>query len=98
MSIGLYAFGIYHFTQPDAAWRSGTMETVTATCLLAAAYLLPLKAAVVIHFVFAVMLAGLGIRHAIHGQGYISGAAELIFAAALVYGAVVILKTLKNQS
>ena len=95
MALALYAFGIYHFTQPNAAWRSGTIETVTATCLAASVYILPLKAGFIIHVIFAVGLAGLGIRHEIHGHGYVSGTLEILFAVALIYGAVLIRKAWK---
>jgi hypothetical protein len=94
----LYVLGIYHYTQPDAAWRSGTIEIVTASCLLAAVYLLPLKAAAVINIIFSLMLTVLGIRHAAIGGGWISGTIELIFAGVLVYGAVMINRKRKKKS
>ena len=95
MALALYGFSIYHFTQPNAAWRSGTIEAVTATCLLASAYLLPLMAAFIVQIIFAIGLCGLGIRHEMHGHGYVSGTMELIFAVVLAYSAVLINRTKK---
>lgn len=97
MAVVLYGLGIYHFTQPNAAWRSGTIETVTATCLLIAACLVPPRVAVIIDIVFALAITALGIRHISFGGGYVSGTIELIFAASLVYCAVLISKNLKSK-
>jgi hypothetical protein len=98
MALVLNGFGIYHYTQPDAAWRSGTIEVVTASCLVTAAFLVPLKTAMVINLVFSVFLIGLGIRHCAIGGGWVSGSTELVFAALLIYGAVIISRKRKAGS
>jgi hypothetical protein len=89
MAIVLYALGIYHYTQPNAAWRSGTIETVTATCLLIAAYLVPVRVAIAINVIFALGITALGIRHLSFGGGYISGTIELVFAVCLIIGSFI---------
>jgi hypothetical protein len=97
MAVVLYALGIYHYTQPNAAWRSGTIETVTATCLLIAAYLVPSRVATAINVVFAIGITALGIRHMSHGGGYVSGSIELIFAVLLIWSAVLLYKQRKSN-
>jgi hypothetical protein len=96
MAFVLYGFSIYHFTQPNAAWRSGTIESVIATCLLAAAYLVPELVAIIINAFFALCLIALGIRHVSIGGGWVSGSTELLFAALLVTGAILINKQRKS--
>jgi|WetSurMetagenome_2_1015567.scaffolds.fasta_scaffold1653180_1 hypothetical protein len=96
MALVLYGFSIYHFTQPNAAWRSGTIESITATCLLAAAYLVPVLVAIIINAFFAFWLIVLGIRHVSIGGGWVSGSTELLFAALLVTGAFMIHKQKKS--
>jgi hypothetical protein len=95
MALALYGFGIYHYTQPDAAWRSGTIEVVTASSLLVAVTIVPLKAAMIINLVFSVFIIGLGIRHCVIGGGWISGSTELVIAVLLIYGAIRIVKARK---
>jgi hypothetical protein len=97
-ALALYGFGIYHYTQPDAAWRSGTIEVVTASGLLAAVTVAPLKVAVIINLVFSVFMIGLGIRHCAIGGGWVSGSTELAVAVLLIYGAVKINKARKTGS
>jgi hypothetical protein len=89
MAFLLYILGIYHYTQPNAAWRSGTIETITATFLLIAAYLLTSTGYIVTNVVFALIIAALGIRHVSFGGGWFSGITELIFAILLVIGALI---------
>jgi hypothetical protein len=97
MAVVLYGLGIYHYTQPDAAWRSGTIETLTATSLLVAAFLVPPGIAIVINVVFAIGIIALGIRHISFGGGYVSGSIELIFAVLLIWSAVLISKQRKSK-
>jgi hypothetical protein len=92
MAFVLIVLGIYHFTQPNAAWRSGTLESVTAISLLTAAYLVPPLAAIVINCCLAVIMTGLGIRHIAIGGGWVSGSIELLFAAAIVVSSIIIYK------
>jgi hypothetical protein len=92
MAFVLIVLGIYHFTQPNAAWRSGTLESITAILLLAAAYVVPPVGAIVINCCLAVLMTGLGIRHAVIGGGWVSGSIELLFAVALVISSVIIYK------
>jgi hypothetical protein len=92
MAVVLIGFGAYHYTQPNAAWRSGTIESVSALALLAAAYLVPPKAAVIINGVLAFLLLALGIRHIAIGGGWVSGSIELVFTCLLVFVAVMISK------
>jgi hypothetical protein len=90
MAVILIILGIYHYTQPDAAWRSGTVESISAIMLLMAAYLVSPVAAIVINSCVAAVMAGFGIRHAAIGGGWVSGSIELLFAAILVTVAVII--------
>jgi hypothetical protein len=92
----LIVLGIYHYTQPNAAWRSGTIESITAVLLLAAAYEVSNKAARVINIVLAGVLLSLGIRHLAIGGGWVSGSIEIVFAALLVFGAAIMYKTTKK--
>lgn len=98
MAVVLYVLGIYHYTQPNAAWRSGTIETVTASLLLVAAYFASSVVAMVINFSFTVILVALGIRHAAIGGGWVSGTVELLFAVILFTNAVIIYKARKRIS
>lgn len=79
----------YHYTQPNAAWLSGTAELILASSLLTAAYLASPLIAIVINLVVAFLMTGLGIRHAAIGGGWVSGSIELTFAAILVVIAVI---------
>jgi threonine/homoserine/homoserine lactone efflux protein len=97
MAVVLIGFGVYHYTQPNAAWRSGTIESIAALLLLAAAYLVPPKAAIIINGALAVILCGLGIRHLAIGGGWVSGSIEELFACLLVIGAVIISKKQKTN-
>ena len=76
--------GIYHFTQPNQAWRSGTIEVVCASALMAAACLLGRTKAMLIQVAVALGIGALGIRHLIIGGGWRSGITELFLAIALV--------------
>jgi hypothetical protein len=84
IAIVLCGISIYHFTQPNEAWRSGTTELISAFLLLTAAYLVSHVKAMVINLVVAVGISGLGVRHLIHGGGWESGITELFFAVLLV--------------
>jgi hypothetical protein len=95
MAVVLIILGIYHYTQPNAAWRSGTTESLCAILLLTAAYLVSPLVAVVINSCAAVVMAGFGIRHAAIGGGWVSGSIELLFAAILVATSVMIHKKRK---
>ncbi len=96
MAVVLYGIGIYHYTQPNAAWRSGTIETVTASLLLVSAYLVSSLPAIIIDLCFAAMLVVLGIRHAAIGGGWVSGSVELLFAVTLISNAVIINRSRKK--
>ena len=76
--------GIYHFTQPNQAWRSGTIEVVCASALMAAACLLGRTKAMLIQVAVALGIGALGIRHLIIGGGWRSGISELFLAIVLV--------------
>jgi hypothetical protein len=87
IAILLLGLSIYHFTQPNEAWRSGTIELVSAMLLLTAAYLVSHVKAMVINLVVAVGISALGVRHMIHGGGWVSGVTELFFFAVLLVAA-----------
>jgi hypothetical protein len=76
--------GIYHFTQPNQAWRSGTIEVVCASALMAAACLLGRTKAMLIQVAVALGIGALGIRHLTIGGGWRSGITELFLAVVLV--------------
>lgn len=84
--------GIYHFTQPYQAWRSGAIEVTCAAALLAAAWLLGRGLAVAVHVAVALGITALGIRHLLMGGGWRSGTMELVMAAVLLGAAVLILR------
>jgi hypothetical protein len=94
MAVVLIGLGAYHYTQPNAAWRSGTIESVTALMLITAAYAVPPKAAMVINAVVAAVMLGLGIRHLSIGGGWLSGSIEIVFTGLLIFSAVTIYKKL----
>jgi len=76
--------GLYHFTQPNQAWRSGTIEVVCAASLIAAAYVVNRTMAMLIQTAVALGICALGIRHLMHWEGWRSGSIELLLAAVLV--------------
>lgn len=84
IAIVVFGLGIYHFTQPDQAWRSGIIEVLSAALLLTAAYLVHRTKAMVINLIVAVLSFILGIRHLIHGGGWKSGVTELFLAIVLI--------------
>jgi multisubunit Na+/H+ antiporter MnhB subunit len=96
MAVVLFILAMYHYTQPNAAWRSGTVESLCAILLLAAAYLVSPLVTAVINAGVAVVMVGFGIRHAVIGGGWVSGSIELLFAAILITIAVVIYKKRTN--
>jgi hypothetical protein len=93
----LCVLSIYHYTQPNQAWRSGTIEIVCAVSLLTAAYLVSRKVAMIINLVVAVPVIVLGIRHVVSVIGWRSGTAELFFAVLLIVGAVIIQRDRKKH-
>lgn len=90
IALVLLGLSIYHYTQPNQAWRSGTTELVSALALLTAAYLVSHVKAIVINLFIAVAVVALGIRHLSHGEGWRSGVAELFFAGLLIAAAYII--------
>ena len=84
IAIILCGAGIYHFTQPNQAWRSGTIEVVCASAAMAAACLLGRTKAMLIQVAVALGIGALGIRHLIIGGGWRSGITELFLAVVLV--------------
>ena len=84
IAVILCSAGIYHFTQPNQAWRSGTIEVVCAAALMAAACLLDRTKAMLIQVAVALGIGALGIRHLIIGGGWRSGITELFLAIVLV--------------
>ena len=96
IALVLLGLSIYHFTQPNQAWRSGTTELVCAVSLLTAAYLVPHVIAMVINLVVAVPVVGLGVRHFISTAGWRSGIAELFLAVLLIVVAYIVYKDRKK--
>ena len=96
IAIVFCGIGSYHFTQPNQAWRSGTIEVVCAALLIIAAYLVDRTKAMVINLVVAVPICGIAIRHLIHGGGWRSGITELLLAIVLVVVAGIIHKPGKS--
>ncbi len=86
------AAGIYHFTQPNRAWRSGAIEVACAAALMIAACLLGRRLAALVHVGVAVGITALGIRHLVMGSGWRSGSMELAMAVVLLGVAVVIIR------
>ena len=84
IAVILCGAGIYHFTQPNQAWRSGTIEVVCASALMAAACVLDRTKAMLIQVAVALGIGALGIRHLIIGGGWRSGITELFLAIVLV--------------
>ena len=82
--------GIYHFTQPNQAWRSGAIEVTCAVALVVAGYLLGRRKAVLVHVAVAAGITALGIRHVVLGGGWKSGTVEMALAVVLLGVAVVI--------
>ena len=76
--------GIYHFTQPNRAWRSGAIEVACALALLVAAYLLDRTMAIWVHVAVALGIGALGIRHLVLGGGWRSGTMELVMAVVIL--------------
>ena len=96
IAIVFCGIGSYHFTQPNQAWRSGTIEVVCAALLIIAAYLVDRTKAMVINLVVAMPICGIAIRHLIHGGGWRSGITELFLAIVLVVVAGIIHKPGKS--
>jgi len=93
----LCGLSIYHFTQPNQAWRSGTTELVCAVLLLTAAYLVSHVKAMIINLIVAVPVVSLGIRHLISVTGWRSGLAELFFAVLLVVVVYIVYRDRKKH-
>ena len=98
IAVVLCGLSIYHFTQPNEAWRSGITELVGALLLLAAAYCVSHKKAIVINLVAASGISVLGIRHLIHGEGWRAGITELLFVVLLVVAASMIYRDREKQN
>ena len=90
ISAVLSGIGLYHLTQPNQAWRSGITELFCTVLLLTAAHRVSPRKASVMNLVVAVPICSLGIRHVIHGGGWVSGIAQLLFAVLLVVAAIMI--------
>jgi hypothetical protein len=93
IAVVLLGLSAYHYTQPDQAWRSGTIELGSAALLIAAVYWLAGVRAMVVNLVIAVAMSVLGVRHLIHGGGWRSGTVELLFVVLLVAAAVIIYRS-----
>jgi hypothetical protein len=78
----------YHFTQPNAAWRSGAIELSCAIALFAAALWLRGRVSAGLNLITAGGICALAIRHLSHGEGYVSGSIELLAALFLSVAAV----------
>jgi hypothetical protein len=76
--------GIYHFTQPNQAWRSGAIEVACALALLVAAHLLSRTMSILLHVAVALGIGALGIRHLVLGGGWRSGTMELLMAVVIL--------------
>jgi hypothetical protein len=98
IAIVLCGIGLYHFTQPNQAWRSGVTELVAATLLLIAGYLISHVKAIIINLIVAIVILIAGIRHLIHGGGWRSGITELLFAVLLVMAATIIYIKIKDHN
>jgi hypothetical protein len=97
IAITVFSLGIYHFTQPEGAWRSGITEVLYAALLLTAAYLVHWPKTILINFIVVVISFVLGVRHLIHGGGWRSGIIELFIAIVLIWMAYIIYKHRKNN-
>ena len=62
IAVILCSAGIYHFTQPNQAWRSGTIEVACASALMAAACLLGRTKAMLIQVAVALGIGAPGKR------------------------------------
>jgi hypothetical protein len=93
----LLGLSVYHYTQPNAAWRSGTTELVCALLLLTAAYFVSHIVATVINLFVAIPVIALGIRHLTSVKGWRSGIAELCFAVLLIIVAYLINRDRKKH-
>jgi hypothetical protein len=60
IAVILCSAGIYHFTQPNQAWRSGTIEVACASALMAAACLLGRTKAMLIQVAVALGIGAPG--------------------------------------
>jgi hypothetical protein len=90
IAIILLGISIYHFTQPNKAWRSGITELIAVILLLTAAYFVSHVKAIMTNLFVAIVILGLGVRHLIYGGGWGSGTTELIFTVLLVAAASMI--------
>ena len=97
VSIIICGIGIYHLTQPNQAWRSGTIELFCAVLLLTAAYRVSRMKVVLMNLAVAGLLCFLGIRHLIHGGGCESGVTELVFAVLLVTAANMVHRAINTK-
>lgn len=98
VAIIVFGVGIYHFTQPNQAWRSGITEVIYATLLLIAAHLVNWPKAMLINLIAVVISLVLGFRHLIHGGGWKSGIMELFLAIILILVAYIIYKRRNHRN
>ena len=92
IAIIFFGLGIYHFTQPNQAWRSDIAEVLSAALLVTAAYFVHWPKAMVINLIVALSSCFFGVRHLIHGGGWGSGITELLLAIVLIAVAGIIYK------
>jgi len=97
IAIIVSGLGIYHFTQPEGAWRSGITEVLCAALLLTAAYLVNWPKALLINLIVAAVSFGIGIRHLSHGGGWKSGVTELFLTVVLIAVAGIIYRHRKTR-
>jgi hypothetical protein len=84
VAIIVFGLGIYHFTRPEGAWRSGITEVLCAALLLTAAYMVNWSRAMLINLIVAAVSFGMGVRHLSHGGGWKSGVTELFLTVVLI--------------
>jgi hypothetical protein len=92
ITLVLLCLSIYHFTQPNRAWRPGTTELVCTVVLLTAAYLVPHVIVIGLNLLMAVVVTFLGVRHLVSVTGWRSGTIELVFVLLLLTVAFIIYK------
>jgi len=97
IAIIIFGVGIYHFTRPEGAWRSGITEVLCAASLVTAAYLVNWSKAMLINLIVAAVSLGMGVRHLSHGGGWKSGVTELFLTVVLIAVAGIIYRHRKAK-
>ena len=92
IAVVLFGLSIYHFTQPDQAWRSGMIELFSVILLITAAFFVSCMKSTVIYLIDAPASIVLGIYHLTHGGGWRSGITDLLFAVLLMANAYIIIR------